>query len=310
MDESFAVRKINNIVYYIILIMFSLLKLEVNSTQPSLRQQVTRNISFSDRLVMAKTRFFFSDDNKSPLEIVKEEKFAEEIFQSYKCQSSHLLDDILNDIGIIQHAIEDIVDNSYLPQQAKDKFKDKSLLCYPKGIILWKIITDFHVSNPKKDMEIVENMISIMKAAVDTCKLKMSDEDFFKFWRFKPPSSDIEIEYGGIIILWRLRLLADRLINKDTYRDLLSHSLECLVKMVRMGDCTWAEIRKAQLRFLTHFGLYKFPTMKAIETQLKQLKSVRIYADMPPRYIIDEDMEDEVFEKREYEEDEEIEEPK
>lgn len=79
-----------------------------------------------------------------------------------------MLDDILNDIGIIQHSIEDIVDNSSLPQQEKEKFKDKSLLCYSKGTILWKIITDFHVSDPKKDMEIVENMISIMKAAVNT----------------------------------------------------------------------------------------------------------------------------------------------
>lgn len=64
----------------------------------------------------------------------------------------------------------------------------------------------------------------------------MLDEDFFKFWRFKPPSNDIEIEYGGIVILWRLRLIANRLINKDTYCGLLSHSLECLVKVVRMGD--------------------------------------------------------------------------
>jgi hypothetical protein len=31
---------------------------------------------------------------------------------------------------------------------------------------------------------------------------------------------------------------------------------------------------------------------------------------MPPRYIIDEDMEDEVFEKKEYKDAEEIEEPK
>lgn len=48
--------------------------------------------------------------------------------------------------------------------------------------------------------------------------------------------------------------------------------------------------------------------MKAIETQLKQLKSVRIYTAIPQQYIIDEDMEDEVFEEREYEEGEEIEE--